>query len=400
MRLAGEPPAEDPMPDILDFFRDRKNIDEVTAQQNDPRTVPGELLFLQSVPVLPATDRDLTMRWRTTPVIMDMISLDARATVYRRLQAKFQQTEIPKFKFGVQFTESDVREMLGAGQMELNLTGRVPEFVTNLFGLMFRQLAIGRRWRLETVLLGAVLNGFPYDRMGIRLNGTFNRPSDTIATVSPAWTDATNGKPLTNIAYYIDYMRIRYGVNINRFRSSRAAFDVMVATDEFKEQSRFHINSLFNTGELPVLNREENINVFKRMIPAINVVEFYDAHYRWEDDTSTRYLQRLLPLNAVILDSTDNDNNPNVWYLGNAPVTESAFLARVGAQTIGEDGGNPFAGMVRGPYNYTTVPHDLNPPQIQAWAVQHAWPILRDPNPWVVLYIGTITETITVTDTF
>lgn len=395
------------MPDILDFFRDRKSIDAVAAQQNDPRTVPGDMILLNSVPTLPATDRDLTMRWRTTPVIMDMISLDARATVYRMIQAKTQQTEIPKFKFGVQFTESDVREMLNAGQMELSLTGRVPEFVTNMFGLMFRQLATGRRWRLETVLWGAILNGFPYDRMGIRLNGTFNRPSDTIATVSPAWTDATNGKPLTNIAYYIDYMRIRYGVNINRWRGSRAAFDTMTATNEFKEQSRFHIGSLFNTGDLPVLNREENINVFRRMVPAIQVVEFVDIHYRWEEvvetggvQTTNRYLQRILPLNAVVLDSTENDQNPNVWYLGNAPVTESAFLPRVGAQAIGEDGGNPFAGMARGPYHYTTVPHDLNPPQIQGWAVQHAWPILRDPNPWVVLYIGTITETIPVVDTF
>jgi hypothetical protein len=296
------------------------------------------------------------------------------------LQAKTAESEIPKIKFGTHLLESDVREILNLGQLQLNLTGQIPDFVQNLFGLLVGQLVLGRRWRLETMLIASILNGFPYDRMGIKFTGTFNRATDTIITPSPAWTDATNGLPLTNIGYVLDYFNIRYGKRLNRWLGSRQAFDTMVATDQFRDQSRFHIASLFNTGELPILSRDQNIQVFQRMFPQIEEVVFYDAHYRWEDDAGLRYIQRLLPLNAVILDSTQNDNNRDVRYLGNAPVTESAFINRVGAQPMGENTGNIFGGMQRGPYYYTTVPHDLNPPQIDAWAVQHAWPILREPN--------------------
>jgi hypothetical protein len=388
------------VPDILDFFRDRQTVNVVADNLSDPRTIPGELFYLQRTPVLPATDRELTMRWRGTAVIADLISLDARANVYRMLQAKVTQAEIPKIKFGTHLMESDVREVLNLGQMELNLTGRVPEFVTNMFNLLVRQLVVGRRWRLETMILASILNGFPYDRMGIKFTGSFDKNTDTIITPSPAWTDTVNGVPLTNIGYVLDYFNARYGIRLNRWVGSRQAWDTMTATDQFKEQSRFHIVSLFNTGELPQLSREKNIEVFKRMFPQIEDVVFYDAHYRWEDDDGKRYIQRLLPLNAVILDSTANDNNRDVRYLGNAPVTESAFINRVGAQPIGENPGNVLGAMQRGPYYFTTVPHDLNPPQIDAWAVQHAWPLLREPNNSAVLYIGTITETIPVVDTF
>jgi hypothetical protein len=388
------------MPDILDFFRDRQTVNVVAQQMSDPRTVPGELFFLQRTPVLPATDRELTLRWRGAAVIADLIALDARATVYRMLQAKTAESEIPKLKFGTHLLESDIREILNIGQLQLNLTGQIPDFVLNLFGMLVGQLVLGRRWRLETMLIASMLNGFPYDRMGIKFTGTFNRATDTIITPSPAWTDATNGLPLTNIGYVLDYFNVRYGVRLNRWLGSRQAFDTMVATDQFRDQSRFHIASLFNTGELPILSRDQNIQVFQRMFPQIEEVVFYDAHYRWEDDACFRNIQRLLPLNAVVLDSTQNDNNPAVRYLGNAPVTESAFINRVGAQPIGENAGNIFGGMQRGPYYFTTVPHDLNPPQIDAWAVQHAWPILREPNNCAVLYIGTLTETIPAVDTF
>lgn len=387
------------MPNILNFFRDRETIRVITEEEGDPRTVPGELFYLNRTPVLPATDRELMMRWRGTAVIADLIALDARSTVYRMLQAKTSQAEIPKIKFGTSLMESDVREVLTLGQAELDAGRPVPEFVRNLFRLLIRQLVVGRRWRLESMLIGSILGGFSYDRMGIKMNGTFGKDSAVIATVSPAWTDAVNSKPLDNIRYFIDYMRIYKQTRINRMVLPSAAFDTMIATDQFKAESQSALLSLFNLTALPVTNRDEQIAALKRRTGLQEIV-LYDSHYRWENDAGARFLQRLLPLNAVILDSTDNDNNENVRYIGNAGVTETAFAGVVGHREIGEGGDMGLTGMRPGPYYYTSVPHDLDPPQIQAKVVQHAWPILREPDNSVVMYIGNIVETMPVSDTF
>jgi hypothetical protein len=388
------------VPNILDFFRDRKTIDVITEAAGDPRTVPGELFFLNRTPVLPATDRELGMRWRGSAVVADMIAMDARSNVYKMLQARTFQAEIPKIKVGTYLAESDVREVLMIGQAQIDAGRPVPEFVRNLFRILVQQLVLSRRWRLEIFLVASELNGISYDRMGMKISASFSKDPLLIATLSPAWTDAVNGKPLTNIRYFMDLARIRFNLNINRMICSRALFDTMTATNEFKTESQSALLSLFDLTAMPsLIDRTDQINAFKRRTKIEEVV-LYDAHFRWEDDAERRYLQRVLPLNACILDSTANDNNEMVRYLGNAPVTETAFAGLTGHREIAEGGDLGLGGMRPGPYYYTHVPHDLDPPQIQAKVVQNAWPILREPNHSVVLYVGNIVETIPVSDVF
>lgn len=386
------------MPDILDFLLSQRNIDEVTEVQLDPRTVPDDLFWLQRTPVLDAIDRELTAQWRGTAVIGDIIALDSRSTVYKMLQMRFQEQEIPKIKFGAYLQERELREILTLGQAQLAATGRVPAFVRRIFSLLLQQITTGRRWRLETMIVGSILNSFGYDRMNIKFNGTWNKDPNLITTLSPGIETPATTKPITAARAMIDYARAK-GVILDRYVSSRACFDQMTLSDEYQAEAQSVFASLFTLTTVPLQNREARIDAFKRMT-RIEEVVFYDTHYRYENDDDTRGLQRLLPIGDMVLDSTANDNNRNRRYLGNAPVTESALIGRVGSREVAEGAAYNLDAMRSGPFTYSTVDQELEPSRINFRTVQHAWPILREPNNSAVIHAGVVTETIPVNDTF
>jgi hypothetical protein len=383
---------------ILDFFRDQGNIQVTAAEQLDARTVDNDLFFLPRTATQNVRNHELRARWRGSAVIADMIALDSRSTVYKMLKIKSAETEIFKIKFGTFLSEDELDLVLSLGQAELNATGQVPDFVRRLLMTLSRQLDTGRRWRLEEMIIGAKLNTFHYDRMNYKVDGTWGMSATMIVTPEVPWTDPDNCTPITDTVSQIDYARVAKGQRLNRWVSSTPAFDAAVASDEFQAKAAFYLPNTITFANLPVLDRDLKIDLFKRMTRLDEIV-LYDGHSRWEDEGGNRYLRRRQPINAVILEDTANDNNPDRLFLGNGQVMEAAMIGRVGARAYDEGAGPEDVGPGRtGPFYYTDVPHDLDPPRINARVVQKTWPIKPDPDCNAVLWVGPIQETIAVSD--
>lgn len=383
---------------ILDFFRDQGNIQVTAAEQQDARTAENDLFFLPRTATQNVRNHELRARWRGSAVIADMIALDSRSTVYKMLQIRSAETEIFKIKFGTFLSEDELDLVLSLGQAELNATGQVPDFVRRLLITLSRQLEIGRKWRLEEMIIGAKINHMHYDRMNYKLDGTWGMSATMIVTPEVPWTDADDSTPITDTVSQIDYARVSKGQRLNRWISSTPAFDAAVASDEFQTKAAFYLPNTITFANLPVLDRDLKIDLFKRMTRLDEIV-LYDGHSRWVDEADNRYLRRRLPINAVILEDTANDNNPDRLFIGNGQVMEAAMIGRTGARAYAEGTGPADVGPGRtGPFYYTDVPHDLDPPRINARVVQKAWPIKPEPDCNAVLWVGPIQETIAVSD--
>lgn len=365
-----------------------------TLQQlQDPRenTPANELFFNQRTPDVPAAEGEIMGRFIGRAIIADLLPDDAVAGVYSSGKISFETTEVPNLKQGRNLTQSQInqlRQIQGSGGAEPML-----DFLTNMMGNIY----LGIQWRKEMLQVAMRLDSLNYDRLGMKATGiTWGMPSDLKVVTTYPWTDTTNGDPIGDIQTIQLRARIRYGQNFSRVILSTQAFRYAIACTKFQNLAKLLIPPQLTFSNLSTLNLQQQQALFEGVSGV--KLEFYDQRF-WAQDTAGNLTSAaFLPVDEIILDTPQNDNNANAMDFANGVVTESLVADMAPSNSLGVVGS--FGGGLRGPVGYATVTPGLNPPNMTFWGVARGFPRKWDLKANATLKVGAFGDSISVGEPF
>jgi hypothetical protein len=370
----------------------------------DRRQLPQTLKFVRRTEKTPATEGELFGRWTGRVLIADLISDDARALTYSAGKLSLETSLNPNIKHGRHLTQEQINQLeainsnpgFPAGDFR-GMAGSMPnEFVDNIIPAIADDLQLGIEQRREALLVAMHLDSAIYNRMGMKITAGWGTPADLKVTPVVAWTDAANATPVNDIWNLKRNASVRWGKMYNRLIMSTSAFMLMIATTEFQNKARTTLPLFINYTNIPQGNLNFQQDIAKNIL-GIDALELYDSRYWSQDAEGNIQSAPYLPINKVILDSTENDNNRAVQDFSDGVVTESRLMNLLPSAGTGIVGGSIGAGQ-RGPVAYATVPHDMNPPNLTIWGVSRGWPRRFEQPANAVLTVGTFVDSIPITE--
>lgn len=357
------------MPNNYDLFRAAR-VNAIMQALEPLALRPPELIFLNRTPIVPAVDSEIRARFTGRLQIADIVSDDAQALIYQAGKFTFEQTAIPNIKHGAGLTQEMLNELMAVQ----NRGGIIdPDGIfSNYEARTVQGLLTGIQQRMEAMIIAMHLDGFSYDRLGLKMSGvTWGTPSDLKVTPSVPWTTAGSAVPLTDIRALQELAVSRYGQRFNRLTMSTAAFNALVASTQFKEESRTMFIGPSDAivasfvGSLTFKSQQEAV---RRLLDDITI-ELYDSRYWSQDEAGVITSARFLPIGKVIFSNTGDDNNPAAFDFANGEVTEFK-VAQMAGGIIGV-----APAQARGPVSYATLANPtLNPPGIVYWGVARGFP--------------------------
>lgn len=351
-------------------------LDQATKfQQRLPRR------FLDRLPLVPATDNEITARITSKNYAADLVADGQAAVVRQSIQLNYVATAIPNIKSGIDLPQSLLSLL---DDIQSNLRGSAatdPDAAIALeeAGIAFTLLG-NVRDMMNVMACGMFTDSFTYNRNGVIVNATFGCPSDLKATSSPLWT-STSATPITDINTMRQHALTTYGESYNRVTLSTADLTNAWATTEFKtlvaglSQIAAPLSvSNFNTRD------PRNAQFLAALIGC--EIETEDKIYNIINPDGTQSSGKVLALGKVLLSNTADDNEPGTWDFANAIVTESLTSQYAG-------GLYDFpAGKQRGPVAYYAPKSvDMNPPGLNAWGVARGFPRKHRPTACAVLTV-------------
>lgn len=374
-------------------FFDAARITGVMRGLTDPRLLPIPLLWNSRVPDVPATDEEVSAKYVGTLLIADLIADDAKAVTYSQGRFQFQTVQVPNIKMGIAMNQAMLNALdriRAMGGVQSDDVG----FFTSRYNQNIADAKFGVELRKEVFKLGMLLDGFSYDRLGIKMtNTTFGMYSDQKVTTGVAWSSAS-GVGLSDIQNVRSISQQRYGINLNRATMSTPALRALVAQTEFQAQVKnVYLTNLLGgpapTAPLqgdPLLKRLGELVISGTGEPF--TIEIDDRRYWAQDNAGAITSNRIHPINKVLLTSTQNDGNGQAYDFANCNVTEGIVSAMAPSAVTG----NVPTG--RGPIGYATLAdHALNPPGFVTWGVARGAPRKHMNQASAVLTVGALTET-------
>lgn len=341
-----------------------KKLLGISREIEDIRAIPTDLLGLKRTAIRNAEDGDVMARVSGRTMAADIVADDAKATIKSKPAVRLTEAHIPNIKGGRALNQSEVGLLMrivnqGGAPSDLD---SVRGYIVDLVDDAIRGVQV----RTNQIIVGMWIDSFSYDANGYKVsNLSWGMPSDLKVTPANLWTDATNGKPITDVMALIELGRTKYGRVYDRVTMSTTALNNMVATTQFQAQAQTFTSLAFPAGGFPVA-MATRIELAGRILGVD--VEIYDDTFDNENNDGTVTSTRFLPVNKVVLSSKADDNNPRVMDFANAFVTES-IIGAIKPQNSGIVGG--FDSPVRGPVPYAEV--TMNPPQAEIWAVRRGF---------------------------
>lgn len=338
------------------------------------------LRFLKRVQIVNAFDDEIIGRFTGKVFAADIIADDQEAVTYEAGKVELVPTGIPNVKLGSRIGQATLNRM--ASMSARSATRTEEDAMTAWENRLAENLVLGVRQRLNAMVCAMMIDDFQYDRLGIKIVGSFGTPADLKVTVAITWAaNPTTATPIADILALTNYAATNYGQIYDRITLPRADFTAMTKTTEFKEKaSAFYTNAIVsanavNTGNEPLMER-----IIGQLLNMD--VEVEDATFNERAPNGSVSRRRVLPAHKVLLSNKSDDGNPMVMDLANAIVTESLVAGLTGNAPEGL-GGEQF-----GPVGYYTGRADLNPPDVVGWAVSRAFPRKHQPEATAVLTVG------------
>jgi hypothetical protein len=380
-------------PAQLGFFGSAR-ITGLMRGLQDPRLLPVPLTWNQRVLDVPATDEEVSAKYVGTLLIADLIADDAKAVTYSQGRFQFQAVQVPNLKMGIGMNQAminsleRIRSMGGVANDDVG-------FFTNRYNQNVADVKYGVELRKEVFKLGMLLDGFTYDRLGIKMNNvSWGMYPDLKVTPSTGWQTAGSATPLTDVNTVRSIAQQRYGVNLNRLTLSTPALRAMVATTEYQNQVK-SINFAVLLGAPQPAAPLQTDQLLRRQAEVVIggtgepfTIEIDDRRYWFQDNNGALTSNRIHPINKALLTSTANDGNGAAYDFANCVVTESI---------VGNLAPNNVIGAIpvgRGPIGYATLADPaLNPPGLVTWGVARGAPRKHQNASSAVLTVGTLSET-------
>lgn len=332
---------------------------------DDSRLAPANLVWSGRTNDVPAVDGELMARFRNRVQIADLIADDQKAGVYSAGQLRVETSGIPNLKVGQLVTQEQLKqfESLTSGGAVINDPNN---FFSNMENGILDNVLLGIRQRKESICVARILDGFSYNRLGIRMdNVSWGTPSDLKITPANPWTDHTLGTPVTDILTAKEIAQTRYGIVYDRLTLPLAAFRHMIQCVEFQNAARLFLAPNVSFVNLTIQNTAQ-METLAQNVLGMKVIETYDSRYWSQGDAATSTSNRYWPINKVALTDTNSDNNDGVADFGHAVPTEVMVANMVPTSMIGK-----IAPGTYGPLAYVTGSD--NPPQLTYWGVDRGW---------------------------
>ena len=344
-------------------FLDSARFNRIIATLASKLDLMRPLRFLNRTPLVPAYDDELIGYFTGKVFAADIIADDQEAVTYETGQIEVVATAIPNLKLGSHIPQAQVNRMAA---MEARGATVQEENAQEMFeNRRAENLVVGVRQRMNAMICAMWLDDFQYDRLGVKIVGSFGQPADLKVTLQTPLT-STSANLVAAILGLNTYSSNTYGQTYNRVTMSLQAFQYWVATTAFAQLvAGLMPNAVATTGinisNLPLMQ------TFASQLLNMEI-ELEDATYNERETNGNIRRKRVMPANKIILSNTGADNDPNVMDFGNGIPTETQVAALVGNAPEG------LGGEVFGPIGYYTGRDDLNPPDITAWAVARGFP--------------------------
>lgn len=359
------------------------NITRIIQETQDQLTLPMPLVWLERAAKVNASDDELTMQETSHVFAADIIAADSRALIRDSGSFNFFQHQIAKLKHGFGISESQV-QLLRRIEANRAMDNEKISF-TNYIARRAKELLLGIEQRQEAMLNGMLMDSFDYDRLGIKLSGTFGMKQDLKFNPVAAWTSTSTAKPVRDLMNAIVYARRHYGEVYNRITMSYEALTNLVATDEFKDVYKANVF----TWSAPTAGFDATVaanpgfyvgflqNFISAGIASQGagggpiLIELDEGQYREASSASTiAGTQRFHPENVIYFTNSGDDGQSSGWDWGNGEVMEVVIGRMGGTGVIGE-----FTTEGYGPVGYATqADPNLNPPGLVMWAVARGGP--------------------------
>lgn len=366
-------------------------INGIMQGLQDVRQLPANLRFLSRTPVVPATDQEIMGRYVGRVQIADLIADDAAAATYSSGKLTFETMKIPNLKHGYNLTQEQLNQLLSL-QSSNGVVGQDMGLISDWEAKVVDDLLLGIRQRMEALCVAVRLDGFSYDRLGIKMTGvSWGCPADLKVTPATAWTDAVNATPINDILAVKLVGSVRYGIEYNRVTLSTAAFRAMIATNEFIAKARQYLAPNVSYVNISQYSLDAQMKLAEVVLGM--TIERYDSRYWQQGSDGTWTSAPFLPVNMLILEDSTNDGSEAAFDFGNAVTTESIVGSLAPTNMVGA-----FRGPTRGPISYATAPSDLNPPNITYWGVARGFPRRKLLQASATLNIGAVVDPIPITE--
>lgn len=338
-------------------------VNKIMSSLQDRRGIPQTLRFLSRTPVVPAADGEIMARFMGQILIADLIANGQRAGVYSAGKMFLETSNPPNLKLGTALNQDQLNQL---NAMESGITVDDNLF-PNTEARILDNLRLGVSQRMEALIVAAKIGGFSYDRLGIKMAGvSFGMPSDLQITPTNEWTDSANATPVSDILLAKRLGKIKYGINYDRVVMSLAGFNAMIATTEFQNKARTYLAPNVSFTNLNAADTEYQKNLATNVL-GVKEIELYDERYWTENTDGTIESAPFWPINKVLLESTQSDNDASVLDFANGIVTE-AIVSNIGGSKIN----GQLPRNARGPVGYTTA--EDNPPSVTYWGVGRGFP--------------------------
>lgn len=364
-------------------------VNAIMNALQDNRVLPPNLPWSARIPDVPAVDAEIMARFVGQMQIADLIADDSAAVVYQAGRFNLESTTVPNLKHGAAMSQEMLNQLAAlAGQMSPDLGLFSAYENRTIDGLL-----TGVRWRKEALFVAMLIDGFSYDRLGIKMsNVTWGMPSDLKITPSVAWDTAGSATPIADILAAKLVAQTRYGITFNRVSMTTTDFRYMIATTEYQNKAKQFLPPQLSFTNLALANLAQQQALAEATLGM--TIELNDGRYWSQDANGTPTSAPFHPVGKVILTDSSNDGSAAAWDFANGVVTESIVADLVGTGMIGNLGG-----AQRGPIAYVTPANpNLNPPGVTYWGVARGFPRKHLLQSSAVLTVGTYSDLIAVSD--
>jgi hypothetical protein len=324
--------------------------------------VKTPLIFLQRTPVVFAEDEEILARFTGHTYAADIITDDAQAVTVDGGYWNFFMNSIPNIKTGIRVGQATMQRLR---RLEETSTGVLAdqEIVRDWEDNMALAVVTGIRQRMNAMICAMYCDNLQYDRMGVKINGSWGMPATLRVLVKP-WNGAAP-TPVTDILTLVQQTAPDiHGESYDRMTMSRIAFRMLAASQEF--QSKVAGRILLPGNPFTQINNLQQEDMRRFAVDIFGMeIEIYDGIYYTRDSTGTRTRSRVLPTNQVIFSTKANDGDRTVMDFANGIVAESMVAGLIGAPA-------GIAGERVGPIAYWEG--KMNPPGIECWGVSRGFP--------------------------
>lgn len=356
-------------------FLDSVRLNALVIDQSQRFQAGLPLRFLDRTKVMPAEDDELIFTFTGKVFAADLVADDQAAVVYQAGQLQPVTNSIPNLKLGMRVGQNTLNRV-GRLRRRLGTANDATIFNTWQTTTLVPRLIQGVKERMNALICAMQIDGFVYDRLGIKITGSWGTPADLKVTVSPLWTDPA-APAVTQILTLKAWAKDTYGEVYDRMTLPTSDFINLASTTEFRQLIAGLVNAPLATTAFNVRD-PRNVQFASQLLDL--EVEPEDKQITVQNEDGTTTASRVLPLGKVILSSKADDNNGAAMDFGNGIVTESVVADLVG-------GPPELAGERFGPLGYYTGSADLNPPNVVGWAVGRGFPRKFRPTATAVMTV-------------